>query len=109
FGSPQAAGGCARIAPRATPRGTAFLSKLIRTSLPAHGRIAAACVVRFMQRRASDVNGFLMVAGPFVREGPSGGPESASKMPASPGRRTPSVAPVTHAVAVAAALFASDA
>src|SRR5215475_4733467 len=83
FGSPQAAGGCARIAPRATPRGTAFLSKLIRTSLPAHGRVAAACVVRSMQRRASDVNGF-SERGQGIRKegkalGPVGRPRVASK------------------------------
>src|SRR5262249_26419053 len=57
FGSPHAAGGCARIAPRATPRGTAFLDQLIARPSPPCGESPFSASFDLSQTLAPVVNG----------------------------------------------------
>src|SRR5262249_6059368 len=69
FGSPHAAGGCARIAPRATPRGTAFLNQLIARPSPPCGESPFSASFDLSQTLAPDVNGGCIVARDPQRSG----------------------------------------
>src|SRR5262249_36695912 len=68
FGSPHAAGGCARIAPRTRTTGTAFLNPLIH-SPPAIRRVVFFCVVDLSQTLAPAVNGGCIVTRDPQRSG----------------------------------------